>query len=423
MSAISYSPAGLNVRGFKVSLQEVLEATDRLGCKYVLIGDNVGLANDVARLRPHVQVIYRSFWPRPDRGDDDLHLYATPDEWIEHMHGLGLHPGIWWHCGNEPTKSWPYLSSWLIEAMRLADSFDRILVVGNFSVGMPPEGAWETALLPLLRAAGDSKHVIGIHEYVYRTLSESGGRLGRFLVGQAVADASRCGKINWLCTEWGWDEAGSYQKLGISGETFADVLNECVQRYYARYKVSLCLFSFGPWAQEPRGEFDIRPILGTLASRVSRIYTENEGTMRRGVLSVQAYSLNIRQGSPSTTAPKGANPFTPGVYPGMIGDEQQVNGYRWVYFEDDLRKGWVAQMCNLVQFRAKVALFSRRQAGGGQAQPAPARRASSEGRTRTANYPGTRFVRSRSGSRQAATLRRTALRDCARSWPRPAPAG
>jgi len=274
----------LNVRGQKVSTEEVLSAIDRLKSRYVLIADNTGMANRIARERPGVQVVYRDFWPRPDFGDDDLHLFTTPAAWIARMNGLGLDPGIWWYSGNEPTGEWARLAGWIEQVIPLANTVGRHLVVGNFSVGVPEPEDWNGPLLPVLKVLRDGKHTLGLHEYMVESCAASQPHyVARFLKAWDAASRAGYARPHTLITEAGFDLRGSWviQCQG-SAARFAQEFQKAAKLYYLHGIDGVFHFSFGPWSRgkpgEPgyTGDFDVRPALAELAkvtTPVPTIYT------------------------------------------------------------------------------------------------------------------------------------------------------
>lgn len=152
----------LNIHGSSIAnkprlLARVLTTRPR----WLLVMDNLNLAEELAAALPETNVIFRR-WP-----DDNLVREKTPQTWVNETAALLAGKRLWAYAGNEQGFGDDVLR-WNTEVITLAAARGLKVVVGNFATGTPEPGDWRRpAALDLLRAldANRAAAVLGLHEY------------------------------------------------------------------------------------------------------------------------------------------------------------------------------------------------------------------------------------------------------------------
>jgi len=328
----------LNARQQGISTPELTAALGKLGSRYVLVQDDVGRADEMAAAG--YTVVFRSFWPDPQRGDDDAHLHCTPAEFVAHMQGFGLHPDVYWHVINEPTTDFDLLAYWTVEVMALAKALGRRCVVLNLSTGTPDHLDWRDVLEPVLEALQDGWHVLGLHEYVCADYAVSvPWHIGRFQYALDACAALGYTQAQVWITETGMDLTGSWQSLGLSAEAFADEVRRCLEGVYRPAGIEVVfLFCAGPWQNGQGWEFNVLPAIDALAAVVG----EGDPMIWADcILTVKSDgNLNVRAAANTNAAVVGT--LKPGAYAGQCAGEVDGGDWRWLNWRGDGKEGYVA---------------------------------------------------------------------------------
>jgi len=327
----------LNIRSQHVNTNTAAAALKTLGSTWALVESNPGQARELAA--QGWRVVYRDYWPGPD---DNLHDRVTPLQWVAHMMSLDLPPEIYWYCVNEPSHDYEPLQAWLLDAMQLARSQGRRLVVANFSTGLPATEDWRDLFGPLLEALADGWHVLGAHEYLVQAYEVSiPWHVGRF---QFALDACKQAGIKpprIMITEAGFDLSGSWKSMGLSAEAFAAEVGRAMREKWRPGGIeAVFIFSLGSWQNGQGWEFDVTDALGELAKIGQEGEPMDMDTRERGFVKPAGQYANIRAS---------ANGQDVGDLVGSHATQRTVEtvsaaGLVWRHyaFEDGTVSGWIA---------------------------------------------------------------------------------
>jgi len=156
---MNLSPIGYNINGQAVrDLPRLTYHLQRLNPAWLLVMDNLALAQQIKAMLPRCNVIYRA-WP-----DDGVPTEA-PEDWVARRATFIGGADIWAYTSNEPPAT-PALWDWHARAMDAARKHGLKLVVGNFAAGQPQPDRWAQGRAVLDRlAAHPDQFVLGLHEY------------------------------------------------------------------------------------------------------------------------------------------------------------------------------------------------------------------------------------------------------------------
>jgi len=159
-SAISY-----NINGIGTPRPDVLEKhIAAINPRWLLIMDNLGMAQSYRRKFPNTQVVHRN-WALT-QGDENTYSRLTPAQWIEKRQAEAT-DGIYLYTGNEAGVA----AQWHIDLMKLIVSRglkNMRLVISNCAIGTPTVPEWSQ---PIMREFFQLLHdhrdqfVLGLHEY------------------------------------------------------------------------------------------------------------------------------------------------------------------------------------------------------------------------------------------------------------------
>lgn len=168
------SRISLNIHGQNIPDRvKLFQHLEKLRPVAVVVMDDVKTAADIKSLLPDTTVIFRF---NGDRGDGDLHMRYTPQEWLDKMLAkLGGDKRIMLATTNEPTLT-RRLIKWHEDLIPLANAAGVSLCVLNLATGNPKPEEWELARPLLELLAVHRQHVMGLHEY-------SGGVITSGLIG------------------------------------------------------------------------------------------------------------------------------------------------------------------------------------------------------------------------------------------------
>lgn len=141
----------------------LLDHLGRVNPPFVLVLDNYGLAHDIAVRYPHMQVIYRPYYPQSDA----YHLIMSPFDFVMRQKAKWQgEPNIWFHTGNESGLSDKQLE-WEMGVVKIAPPTMKF-VVGNPATGTFPDSVegWKYAD-KYIRFLIENKDrvILGLHEY------------------------------------------------------------------------------------------------------------------------------------------------------------------------------------------------------------------------------------------------------------------
>lgn len=239
---------GLNV--LQGSSPDAAEAWLRMTrARHAVVINEPGTA---ARLQKIVQVVYRR---KAAGDDDDLALERDADAFVEARHREAP-AGAWLGLTNEPGRGdLPRLNAWTVDAIRACERRGRRAVILNLQVGNPEPGDWQI-LRACCKAAKAGGHVLGLHEYWYKTPVDGDG----FLIGRWRMAAKELGADcpPVLITELGYAADGD-PHAGWVGRLSADDYGAALVRVGAAYRagglLGACVFSFG--SMPPWGAFNV----------------------------------------------------------------------------------------------------------------------------------------------------------------------
>lgn len=141
----------------------LIDHLGRVNPPFVLVLDNYGLAHDIAVKYPHMQVIYRPYYP----ASDAYHLIMSPFDFVMRQKAKWQgEPNIWFHTGNESGLSEKQLQ-WEMDVVKIAPVTMKF-VVGNPATGTFPDSVdgWKYAD-KYIRFLVENKDrvILGLHEY------------------------------------------------------------------------------------------------------------------------------------------------------------------------------------------------------------------------------------------------------------------
>lgn len=234
--------------------------------------------------------------------------------------------------------------------MSIAAVANKPLIVGNLSVGNPPEAAIAAGDFDaLLLAFNDFPlHYFGLHEYWISNPTAETYRVGRYKALQDRAATIGARAVRFVMTEAGRDVNGGsddgWQSV-MDAQTYADKLTQQANVYRAD-AIPMAVFCYGTGGSGAWASFDIQdapPVLEAITTyntQEADVYIGPPGWVQAET-KAPGVNVNVRSGAGITYAP--ISTVKTGDWVKPSGAPVKNGAYTWQKISlEDCRTGWVA---------------------------------------------------------------------------------
>ena len=293
-----------------------------------VVADETDVAVRVKMAAPGALVAHRWVY----QGDDSVGN-MTPGQWAARFLPA-LPAGVAGYALNEPSGDWRAISQWCADVMSIAAVANKPLIVGNLSVGNPPEAAIADGDFDaMLMAFNDFPlHYFGLHEYWVSNPTAETYRVGRYKALQDRAKEIGARAVRFVMTEAGRDVNGGsddgWQSV-MDAQTYADKLVQQANVYRAD-AIPMAVFCYGTGGSGSWQSFDIQdapPVLDAITTyntQEADVYIGPPGWVQV-TTKAPGVNVNVRSGAGLNYAPISTVKTDDWVKPiGRAGEERRV---------------------------------------------------------------------------------------------------
>lgn len=321
-------PISLNILGQSVhDRSRLVEWFTAARPPWAVVMDELDTAARVRMASPNTRIVFRRY--RPD--DHKLAEVMTPAQFL--LSVADVPRSYWVQVGNEPNGDQRTLVQWTAELIALANTQNRRLAVGNWSVGNPDDRAVEFGEYDaIMRGLAGSQHILGVHEYFSDDPLTEPFHIGRLRSFLRRADKLGIARPQIVVLEHGRDLGGGagdgWRGQGWSEADYAARL-EAAQDVYRADGITACVFSYG--AGFGWDSFNVEGATELLA-RMARMNAQEVDEVVPGYVKLQTVNnANVRLRAAPGLSAQTLAVLSPGVWVKFLPNAPVVkDGYTWL---------------------------------------------------------------------------------------------